>query len=183
MHARSEDRLALLLAQHEAAVRKFVDVARAIDIDAWLTPRAAGKWTPAQETKHITLVYTLFWGQLAKGTRVRLRGTRFSRTVWRLIGFHPILFLRRIPMAVDAPREVRPEWVVSTSAELLPELEQAATLFASEFEHVWGQLPQPVMMHPLIGRMSLDQGMRFLCVHTRHHAGFLPEPSPSRAIP
>jgi len=177
-----EHRLTDLLTDHANAVRAFVERASAIDVNRWLRPRAEGKWTPAQETKHVMLVYQLFLRQLIDGTPVRLRGTRVSRAIWRLIGLRPILYLGRIPMSVDAPREVRPESVTSSSREMIPELEGIADSFASAFTHAWRHVPGSVMMHPLVGKMSLDQGMRFLCVHTRHHTAFLPQPSPSPAI-
>ena len=175
----TERRLAELLNDHGSAVREFIGRASAIDSQRWLIPRAEGKWTPAQETKHIVLSYQLFLRQLTDGTPIRLRGNAVQRVIWRFIGLNSILHLRRIPVAVGAPREARPEWIAATSEDLLRELVQLVEAFEAAFSRAWREEPRRRLTHHLFGSMSLDQGMRLLCVHTRHHATFLPRPSPS----
>jgi len=171
----SPDRhLASLTQNHDRAVREFVDKARAIDATRWLTPRAEGKWTPAQEARHIILTYEEFVRQLHGSSPIRLRGGLYTRFVSRAIGLTSILWFGKIPVAVRAPREIRPEPDTRPSAELLAELESRTADFTQLFVDAWHQTPRPRVQHPLFGRVSLATGIRFLAVHTRHHAAFLP---------
>lgn len=172
----TEQRLGALLTDHIDAVREFVERANAVSGPKWLTPRAEGKWTPAQETKHVILAYEAFVRQLTVGTPMRLRGNALKRRVWRLIGLTSILWRKRIPVAVNAPREVRPEPITSGPDELLPELRRRAEEFDLAFAHAWRHEPRRRMSHYMFGTISLDQGIRLVSVHTRHHAAFLPRP-------
>lgn len=176
---RGDNRLVSLRAAHERAVREFVERAEAVGDSRWLVPRAEGKWTPAQEVRHLILTYTEFLRQLTERTPIRLRGTPVRRLVWRGIGLTSILWFRRIPVAVKAPREVRPEPEGRPASQLIPEMQTKVETFHAEFERAWRSRPRPRLAHPLFGGVSLDQGIRFLTVHTRHHAAFLP-PVPHR---
>lgn len=169
-----ERRLQSLLADHGLAVREFVTRALSLREAQWLTPRAEGKWTPAQETQHVILAYDAFLRQLRDGTPMRKRGNWLRRRVARLIGLTSILWLKRIPVAVNAPREVRPEWIASGRDLLLPELRGRAEQFDAAFAREWRDNPRRRLSHHLFGTLSLDQGIRLVSVHTRHHAAFLP---------
>ena len=173
----TERRLETLLTDHVHAVREFVDRANAVAKPQWLVPRAEGKWTPAQETKHVILAYEAFLRQLTEGTPMRLRGNALKRRIWRLIGLNAILWRKRIPVAVKAPREARPEFITSGPDELLPELRRRAEAFDVAFAHAWRNEPKRRMTHYMFGALSLDQGIRLVSVHTRHHAAFLPQPA------
>src|SRR5436190_118784 len=76
--------------------------------------------------------------------------------------------------AVRAPRDLRPDTETRASAALLAELEARTAAFALVFADAWSRTPRPRIQHPLFGRVSLATGIRFLAVHTRHHAAFLP---------
>jgi uncharacterized damage-inducible protein DinB len=162
------------LNDHRAAVREFVVRAGALGPGRWLAPRAEGKWTPAQETRHLILAYDAFLADIQTGTRIRLRGTPWKRRLWRAMALPYILWRRRIPVAIKAPGEVRPEWEHGSAAELLPLLEQRAARFEASFTDRWRTDPARRMSHPYLGDLSLDQAIRFVAVHTRHHAAFLP---------
>lgn len=172
--ARRERRLGILLEDHERAVQEFVDRANALAEAQWLTPRAEGKWTPAQETKHVILAYEAFVRDLNGDTPMRLRGNFWKRRLWRAIGLWQILWRRKIPVAVRAPREARPEWITASRGELLPELRRRAEEFDATVARVWHAEPARRLTHPMFGTLNLDQSMRLVSVHTRHHAAFLP---------
>lgn len=170
----ADRRLRALMDDHERAVREFVGKARVVDHARWFTPRAEGKWTPAQETRHLILTYEEFVRQLHGASPIRLRGGLYTRVLSRAIGLTSILWFEKIPVAVRAPREVRPDPETRPADELLADLETRTAAFARSFEDVWGRSPRPKLQHPLFGRVSLATGIRFLTVHTRHHAAFLP---------
>src|SRR6185503_12925762 len=103
-----------------------------------------------------------------------LRVGRVRQIVSRLIGLTSILWFKRIPVAVRAPRAVRPDMVTTNAAELLATLRERTEAFEAAFDQRWRTDPRRRMSHPLFGALSLDQGIRFVTVHTRHHAAFLP---------
>ena len=175
---RRKQRLDALVADHGLAMRTFIDRAHALDASQWLEPRAEGKWTPAQETKHVLLSYDEFIRQLRETSPMRPRGTALRRLISRLIGLTSILWFKRIPVAVNAPREARPDWVETPCAELLAALRLRAQEFDAAFARAWREEPRRRMSHYLFGKLSLDQAIRVVAVHTRHHAAFLPVKTP-----
>lgn len=171
---RGEARLESLLRDHRAAVREYVERANTVGESRWLLPRAEGKWTPAQETRHLILAYEAFCRDLSGGAKMALRGTPLRRMLWRAIGLTSILWRKRIPVAARAPREARPEWESAPRSELVPRLEQCASEFDALFTRVWRAEPRRRVTHPFFGDITLDQSIRMSAVHTRHHAAFLP---------
>ena len=172
-HALLQERLD----DHQAAVRGFIHRAQTLAGDQWLRPRAAGKWTPAQETRHVILTYEAFMRDLNDVERIRLRGTRFRRFIWKAIGLTAILWKGRIIRAVRAPRVTTPEVESAPASELLPALQECATRFESVFSEKWVREPERRISHPFFGLITLDQSIRLAAVHTRHHAALLPAAS------
>src|SRR4051812_48040487 len=71
MH-RSVDKL---LEANRSAVASFQLAARSISADAWQSPIAPGKWTPAPHVEHIALSYGAAVLDLVHGKPMRLVGT------------------------------------------------------------------------------------------------------------
>ena len=164
----------MLLDDHRAAVSEFADRAGAVSAAAWLTPRANGKWTPAQEARHLILAYEALTADLVEGKAMRLRGTPWKRRLWRLIGLTSILWAKRIPAAVTAPREVRPEWEPAQQATLLPLFRTRADEFENAIVRTQRSEPGRTLTHPMFGSLTLEHALKLSSVHTRHHANFLP---------
>jgi hypothetical protein len=159
---------------HRDAVREFLARAAAIDVDRWRTPRAEGKWTPAQETAHVILAYETLLRELRGGQGLALRATPLRRRFYRLIGLTSILWRGRIPVAARAPRETRPDDVTDPATTLLARLESLTGEFETDVTGAWRERPNARLTHHLFGTLSLDQAIRLMTVHTRHHAAFLP---------
>jgi hypothetical protein len=168
------DALELLLAEHRDAVQHFTTRARAIPTDRWLVPRAEGKWTPAEETRHIILTYEACVADLRDERRMQPRTRGLQRLIWRAIGLTSILYRRRIPRGVRAPREVRPPQEQGSREELLAALDRAVADFERVYADTWKHRPGKTLAHPFFGAISLRQTMAVAVVHTRHHAAFLP---------
>jgi hypothetical protein len=163
-----------LLDDHAASVREFVAKADRIDEARWLMPRAEGKWTPAQEARHLILAYDVLLRD-ARGTgRMQLRGNWLLRRIWRTIGLTSILRRKKIPVAVRAPREARPEWESGSAAELVPLFRARAEELQSVISGLQKNEPRRTFTHPFFGQIAIDQTLTFLAVHNRHHAAFLP---------
>lgn len=140
----------------------------------WLVPRAEGKWTPAQEARHLVLTYESFTADLDGSRRVAVRASLAWRLLNRAIGLTSILWFGRIPVAVRAPREVRPQMEDTPRDALLAELGDRVERFNVAFVEAWQSRPRWRVGHPRFGGLSLDHAIRLSSVHTRHHAAFLP---------
>lgn len=167
-----------LVREHRDAVAHFVARAGLVGADRWLTPRAEGKWTPAEETRHVILTYEAIVADLRDERRMASRGGGLRRLVWRAFGLTSILWLRRIPRPVPAPREVRPAEERGSRDELLATLARAVADFEDVFASTWRDRPRKVLAHPYFGNITLRQAMTLMTVHTRHHAAFLPPAGP-----
>ena len=77
-----------------------------------------------------------------------------------------------MPAGARAPGEVRPEPGPYPQPATLAALEQAAALEVAIAQH-WDR-SGAVVTHHLFGRLSMPQAIRFVTVHTEHHAGQLP---------
>jgi uncharacterized damage-inducible protein DinB len=171
-----------LLARHHEAVDEFFTRAAQVSPARWGQPRAEGKWTPAQEVKHVILAYEAFTRDLAGGEPMRLVGTRFKRLVWRMAGLTSILWLGKIPRGARAPRESRPPETEMDQQTLLAELRSRTDEFESLFRRTWATSPAKRVTHPYFGTLSLVQSLELCTVHTRHHAAVLPPPGARQQV-
>jgi hypothetical protein len=171
--------MAALMEDHRAAADEFFHRAAQVTEARWGTPRADGKWTPAQEVKHVTLVYGAIDRELRGGEPMRLVGTPFKRAIWRAIGLTSILWRKKLPRGARAPREIRPSEGSGDQGELLGEFRESVERFEASFRDALDASPGRMLCHPYFGRLSLVDAIRMITVHTRHHAAVLP-PSGAR---
>ena len=170
----TNERWQALLDDHGKSVREFAAKAGAVGEARWLVPRAEGKWTPAQETRHLILGYDAFLRDAGGTGKMQLRGSWWMRRIWRLFGLTAILWRKRIPVAARAPRESRPEWEPAPSAELLPLFRERANQFAETITRLQKHEPKRTFTHPYFGEIAIEQLLTLVAVHNRHHAAFLP---------
>jgi len=175
MSPRANTVSAVLLEDHAAALERFIARAAAVPPEQWHVPRAEGKWSAAQQTKHLALTFEALARELRGGPGVKLIGRWWQRRIWRWFGFSQVLVQGRIPGAVRAPREVRPPDRPGEQADLLSELRSRAEEFESALAEALRERPRMRATHPYFGSLSLSEAVRFCAVHTRHHTGFLPE--------
>ena len=163
-----------LLDVHGRAVDEFFMRAAQVPGARWNTPRADGKWTPAQEVKHLILAYEAFTQDLTGGEPMKLVGTPFKRWLWRLVGLTMVLRMNRLPKGARAPREVRPPEGALDQEAMLADFRARTTEFVSAFRETWGRTPERHVMHPYFGKLSLTDALQMSTVHTRHHTAVLP---------
>ena len=170
--AAARDTFDNLAADHRAAVDEFVRRASAIPADRWKVPRAPEKWSPAQETKHVALYFSKITEGMNGAPHLRMRVKGLRRLIIRWFYFGRIMRSGRIPVAVRAPREVRPPDDPGTQNDLLSELREASARFEAALRE--RQSVPVTMMHPYFGGLDARETLRFAAIHTRHHAAFLP---------
>jgi hypothetical protein len=163
-----------LLADHGAAVRDFVARAGAIRPIEWDVPRGDGKWSPAQETKHLALGYEAFARDLCGGTPLRLKGRWWQRRLWRWRALPTILATDRLPTGVRAPREVRPPERPGEQSTLIAELRARVAEFEAAVVNAERTEPRRRVTHPYFNTLTLPELVKLCAVHARHHLAFLP---------
>jgi len=149
-------------------VRKAIERATVGMNIAELAWRPEGKWSSAEVLQHLALTYS----GTAKGMRRVLHSDdpkvrpatwkeRFSIIVVVEVGYFP--FGRQAPEQVT-PRESNPEQVLQTIYANLSEMNQAI----GECERRFGS-KAVVLLHPVLGPLSLNQWRKFHRVHCLHH--------------
>ena len=167
---------------HRLAIETFVTHATSLSEPQWQTPRAPGKWTPAQEAAHLMLVYSAFAATLCGGPPRELRvpaerALELQRTV--LPG---ILDGKGFPTGARAPAETAPPDDPGDLGVLLPQLRAAAEDFEKALVSAYAASPNARIVHPYFGPLGLEDLLGLLTAHTCHHTGFLPatQPEPTR---
>lgn len=173
--------LAKWLEEHDGAVKEFLRRAAAVPSDRWHAPRSEGKWSPAQETKHVILSYDAYLRDLRGDGTLRLKGRWWQRRLWRWLVLPRLLDGHWPARKVRAPREIRPEESPGDKAPLLAELRHRAETFESTVLATQRVDPKRRVTHPFFGRLDLATLIRLSAAHTLHHARFLPDPSASRS--
>lgn len=170
--------LDVLVAYYRAAVREFIGRADAIDAGRWEQPRAAGKWTPAQEAEHIGLAYGVIVSEFEKGQGFKVIMFGWKRWLIRLL-ILPRILRGHFPIAARAPREVRPAVPTKSQAELLEQLRANSERSLALALHALDKDPSRTCAHPYFGSLTVREMLVFASVHTLHHADFLPPARPT----
>lgn len=175
-------KLDTLLATHAVAVDEFFTRAAQVSPARWGVPRLDGKWTPAQEVKHVALAYEAFTRDLRGGEPMQLVGSAMKRRLWRAIGLTSILWLKKLPRGARAPREVRPPDGALDQEAALAEFRRRTTEFEAAFREAFRSAPGKRVTHPYFGTLSLMDALQMAIVHTRHHSAVLPQPGARQQI-
>ena len=171
-----------MLETHAGVVDEFFTRAAQVGPTRWNAPRANGKWTPAQEVKHVILAYEAFTRDLRGNGSMKLVGTPFKRRLWRLVGLTMILRMKRLPRGARAPREARPAEGFLDQEATLAEFRDRTVAFEAAFRDAWRDTPTKLVTHPYFGTLTLTDSMQICTVHTRHHSAVLPQPGARQQI-
>jgi hypothetical protein len=159
--------------EHRIALAQLVDAAERVPATSWTTPRAPGKWSPGQVVEHLALTYEVLLRELRDGEGMRVRMPGWRSSVLRWIVLPHVLFHRKIPPGVRAPREIRPADEAPPVDATLRRLRLRAEEFEDELDRArragGGQLT-----HPFFGRVGPVKALRFCAVHAEHHGRQLP---------
>jgi hypothetical protein len=164
-----------LFSRHRAAVAAYAERASAIPPGRWDTPRAPGKWTPAQETEHVRLAYQLMVRACRDGYRARPMVSRVWARLLRWTILPLIRTGRWFPEGARAPRDARPASAPGPRDTLIAALRAQA----AEWEGVVATLaatdPGRSAFHPYFGEMNVHAMLEMSVGHTRHHLRHLEE--------
>jgi hypothetical protein len=166
----------IAVADHRRAVNNFVHTAEALSNDAWHRAVADGKWSPAEIAEHLNLTYAALLRELAGGSAIRIRTSRWQRWLLRWTILPRVLRHGRIPPGVRAVREVRPGGGPFDRAEVLGRLRSQCE-FINAALGPDGKAPRARVTHPFFGKLDAQQALRFCTVHAAHHQRQLPQPA------
>lgn len=153
------------MSEHRAALDALLATIRRCPTDAWIRPRAVGKWSPAETVEHLALVYRALLAELAGTSAVRRRAGPLVTFLLRWLFLPHVLFHRSFPIRATASNEARPRGFV-------PDPEDAARGFrelASRVEHELAALGDRRLPHPYFGSLDAATTLRFHAVHIEHH--------------
>ena len=163
-----------LVEEHRQALAEFQTTAESLPESSWETPRAAGKWSPAQIVEHLRLTCRTVQSELEGRGGMRVRTGWLRQRVLRLLLVRRILRSRKFPEGAPAVRELRPQSDARYDRrQTLDALrEQAASLVAT----LAAADPAAVAVtHPFFGRLDPLQGLELATVHVQHHRAQLQE--------
>jgi hypothetical protein len=175
---RSESRWNAAIAEHDTAVREFLDLCAQCAPAQWHRAPAPDKWSTAAVALHVCRAYELGRDAMAGGPSMRLRVSKRYSWVLRTLMLPVILATTRFPRGVRAPREVAPD--LEEARLLTPDaaatrLKRAADEAAAAFRQGGRNRSAPLMTHAYFGPLTPYTALRMLSAHTRHHARALAE--------
>ncbi len=157
-----------ILQLNRDAVAGFLERAVAIPADRWTTPRAPGKWSPAQVVEHVTKSYEGH-RKMVQGLIPTTKAPRLKQWVARTV-FLPWMFkLGDFPgkRALKSPPFILPSDVPAPAAELLPRLEAAVNGLEDDLKKA--EAEGRTVMHSFFGPLSPADALHFVAIHTNHH--------------
>lgn len=162
-----------VLRQNHEAVDELLTAAQRVS-PVWTTPRAPGKWSPAQVVEHVACALEQSANVVAGRPSTFPSIPRLVRPLLRGMFFRRILRNERFPGGLRTNRPLDPASGPASPAAAkerlaaaLAQLEQAARAQG----HGEQQLDSGVF-----GRVTLGDYLRFQAIHTRHHGRQLVPP-------
>jgi len=154
------------LEEDRKAVGEFAARARAVPPDRWNTPRAPGKWSPAQVCEHVARSYEKSCEMLRGEPQPGM--PRWLRPIIRTIFFSKVMRTGRFPKGAQAPEQFQPLASPPPADESLARVAKASAEFAAEVRKHAHE--GATVDHPVFGRIRTSDYVRLAHIHTRHHA-------------
>ncbi|HEU0015591.1 MAG TPA: DinB family protein [Longimicrobium sp.] len=165
---RDEARWRTAIEEHQAALADYLETVEKLPEAAWRTPWAPGKWTPAQITEHLAMVYEAMLREVRDGEPMKTRVSPFRQRLLRWFLLSHMLYHRTFPLRAPAPREARPRGEGQPHGEALARLRRSVDALEAEI-HRARAAGLSHLTHPYFGRVDLVRMMRLGAVHLEHH--------------
>ena len=155
-----------VIALHDRAAAEFAADAERVDAGRWLTPRAEGKWSPAEVVEHLNRTYDVLLRELAGHGGMAIRTKWWQRILLRFTIVPKILRGDGFPSGARAPRETRPELTTTDQRALVDAFRDRARRFAGETVRARGGK----LTHAYFGRAPIERSVLLCARHIEHHA-------------
>lgn len=154
---------------HARAAAALEATAAAVPPERWNKPFAPGKWSPAEVVQHLVLAYEVLLRELGGGGGMALR-TRWWQRLLLWYTLRPRLLAGKpFPKGARAPREVRPETTEQTQEDARARFVELSARFAGAMEDAHRDRPRTRLTHAYFGAQPLEEVLRFVAAHLRHH--------------
>ncbi len=162
-------RLPRAVLAHRESIGEFLSLAERVPPVQWAVPLQLGKWSPAQEVEHVALAYEIFGTEVAGGVGMKPMVPAARQHLLRWFVLPGILFTGKFPGRPRAPREVRPTGATVVKEVQLERLRAAVDACERSWRLARRERPRQRLSHAYFGTLSLDDALRLMTVHTRHH--------------
>ncbi len=173
MSAEKDEQWQEAIRQHSDAVQTFVDAASRLNTGSWLRPVGEGKWSPAEISEHLKLVYERTLLELRGGTGIEIRSNWLLQRFLRLAILPRILKTGKFPKGAKSPHEMRPTTIIEDQPKALAQFSSLAGEFQSELVKRKGLL-ETRLTHHVFGYLNALEGLRLVTMHIVHHQRQLP---------
>lgn len=154
---------------HTVAAADLVRTAEGITSGGWQTPRAPGKWSPAEIVAHLILAYEVLLRELRGGGGMALRTTWWQRLLLHFTVRRRILGGHGFPEGARAPREVRPDGTSLAQTDAISRFRELAAEFEAAMQAARVERPRARLTHAYFGASPLEEALRFCARHLQHH--------------
>jgi len=138
--------------------------------DAWTTPVAPGKWSPAQLVEHLAVSYEQGANVVAGRPAMLPSIPAIVRPLVRMLFFNRVVRKGWFPKSKTSP-DMDPASGPETPEAGRARLEAACDEFVETCQGVTGS----EVTSSAFGRVGLSEYVRFMEVHTRHHIKQMPQ--------
>ena len=156
-----------IAALHDSASKNLAAAAEAVSSDRWLTPRAEGKWSPAEVVEHLNTVYDVVLRELAGEPGMQIRTTWWQRILLRFTIVPKILRGGGFPAGARAPKETRPVLSITDQRELIARFRDRAARFAAASSNARGTGKR--ITHAYFGAAQIPESTLLCARHIEHH--------------
>jgi hypothetical protein len=160
------------LSANRAAMSSFLAAAKSVASEQWAQPVAPGKWSPAQIADHVAISYEVAVRVIAGDSKMG-SAPRFVRPIVRAVGFNRILRNGAFPEKLKGPQVFAPSTGHPSYEASAARLEKAVASLESQARDM-ARAGARGFDHPIFGRVSVADYVRFSELHARHHESQLP---------
>ncbi|HEX2059479.1 MAG TPA: DinB family protein [Thermoanaerobaculia bacterium] len=154
---------------HAESAAQVAATAEAIPPDSWLTPRAEGKWSPAEIVHHLLLTFDTLQREMEGGKGMHVITRLWQRVLLRLFLVPRLLRGGAFPKRARAPRELRPGPPSGTQAEVIAKFRARAAEFEAAADEAQKRPRGGVLTHAYFGRSNVATGVLLCARHMQHH--------------
>ncbi len=157
------------LKEHADAVAAFTVTAINIPEGEWSAVPDPEKWTPAQVTEHLTLVYEVLLQELNGGSGMRVVTNFWQKALARWLILPGIIKTGIFPGRARAPKETRPLSVRADQKSAVATFEELAQSFQEKVQVAYTRDPNSKLTHAYFGSYPLDSAVLLCAKHVLHH--------------
>ena len=158
---------------HADAAVAFALLAVDVPSEKWSSPSDEEKWTAAQVTEHLTLVYEVLLRELGGGSGMRIVTNFWQKALARWFFLPRILSSGIFPPGARAPKETRPVSMRADQQTAVLAFEELAQTFQQKVQIAYSRDPNTKLTHAYFGTYTLDSAVLLCAKHVLHHSNHL----------